>query len=72
MEEKEQLKAEIERLNKLVDYWESETKVARREIDEAVKDTVNTIADWLDNEKGFCGIGWLVKRQFLTENKQND
>lgn len=33
------------------------------------KETVEKIADWLDNEKGYCGLGYLIKRQFLTEGK---
>ncbi|MBQ8229932.1 MAG: hypothetical protein IJZ32_04485 [Clostridia bacterium] len=39
---------------------------------QAVKDTVKTIADWLDNEKGYCGLGCLVKQKFLTDGQKKD
>lgn len=35
----------------------------------ARKETVDKIADWLDNEKGYCGLGYLVKQEFCTEGK---
>jgi chorismate mutase len=34
---------------------------------QAVKDTAKEIADWLDNEKGYCGLGYLVKKHFGVE-----
>ena len=34
------------------------------------KETVEKIADWLDNEKGYCGLGYLVKQKFCTEGKR--
>ena len=43
----EAVKTEIERLKKEVDYWESETKVARKDIDEAVKETAEKILNEL-------------------------
>jgi hypothetical protein len=39
-------------------------------VDKIRKETVEKIADWLDNEKGYCGLGYLVKRQFGVEGKQ--
>lgn len=34
------------------------------------KETAEKIADWLDNEKGYCGLGYLVKQKFCTEEKE--
>ena len=39
---------------------------------EVRKETAEKIADWLDNEKGYCGLGYLVKQKFCTEEKKND
>lgn len=36
------------------------------------KETAEKIADWLDNEKGYCGLGFLIKQKFCTEEKEND
>lgn len=35
--------------------------------DSVRKETAREIADWLDNEKGYCGLGYLVKKQFGVE-----
>lgn len=34
---------------------------------QAVKYTVKEIADWLDNEKGYCGLGYLLKKRYGVE-----
>ena len=34
------------------------------------KETAEKIADWLDDEKGYCGLGYLVKQKFCTEEKE--
>jgi hypothetical protein len=41
-------------------------------VNEVRKETAEKIADWLDNEKGYCGLGYLIKREFCTEEKDND
>lgn len=28
------------------------------------KEAIKQVADWLDNEKGYCGLGYLIKMQF--------
>ena len=40
-------RAEIERLNKEVGYWEAETKEARADIDQAVAETIKEFAERL-------------------------
>lgn len=37
--------------------------------EKARKETAEKIADWLDNEKGYCGLGYLVKQKFCAEEK---
>lgn len=51
-------KCEIERAEtqKQAEYWESETKIARRDIDEAVKDTAREILTEID-DLTLCIIG---------------
>ena len=38
--------------------------------EQARKETAEKIADWLDNEKGYCGLGFLIKQKFCTEGKK--
>lgn len=34
---------------------------------QAVKGTVKKCADWIDNERGYCGLGHLLKKAFGVE-----
>ena len=54
----EAVKTEIERLKKEVDYWEFETKVARKFIDKVCKETTKEIIDMLIPNCEVCDENW--------------
>ena len=63
----EQVKAENTKLQKQVEYWESETKIARRDIDEAVKDTAKEIYRKAEKKAYFKDGGHYDKDRYFLD-----
>lgn len=55
---------ELEEEKRKTAYWKERAELAKTAMYNLRQDTVNKIADWLDNEKGYCGLGYLVKEEF--------
>ena len=66
-EEREEFNELYRSALKRAEKWE---KLCGIKIKETRKETAEKIADWLDNEKGYCGLGYLVKQKFCTEEKE--
>lgn len=52
------------------EYWKERAELAKNAMYNLRQDTVNEIADWLDNEKGYCGLGYLVKKEFSVRARK--
>jgi hypothetical protein len=78
-EDKRLLQKQVDELNERIEVREKEmfevVKDCQRltvEKEQAVKDTAKEIADWLDNEKGYCGLGYLVKKRYGVSYEENN
>lgn len=65
----DELQKQVDELKSNEIYYETRIKNLKEAYHQAEKDTVKKVADWLDNEKGYCGLGYLVKKQFGGEVK---
>ncbi len=52
-----------------IKQYQSYIPELKKAFDKICKETAEKIADWLDNEKGYCGLGYLVKQKFCAEEK---
>lgn len=67
-----ELVKENEELGKSNVEWSELYRRLKIKYQQVRKETAEKIADWLDNEKGYCGLGYLVKQNFCAEEKGND
>jgi hypothetical protein len=69
--ENQQLKKQVAELEEQRDRQayiaEELIQEKHRWTEQARKETVKECANWLDNEKGYCGLGHLLKKQFGVE-----
>ncbi len=63
----EKHREEIDNERNKTAYWKERAELAKTAMFSLRQDTVNDIADWLDNEKGYCGLGFLVKKEFSVK-----
>ena len=66
---REEYKEQLEPFRQRIITLTKEVTRLTQELIDKRKETAREIADWLDNEKGYCGLGYLVKRQFGVEVK---
>lgn len=60
-------KEELKKMDKYVDITEDLKKEFQFELTQARKGTLKEVAHYLDVEKGFCGLGYMVAKHFGVE-----
>lgn len=48
-------------------YAETLYNAGYRKSEDVCEETIKEAAYWLDNEKGFCGLGYMLKQKYGVE-----